>query len=181
MTIQLTTKKKKIITNYQNETLCKTFFSCNIYYVLFKQCCYCFVRCTVYHLSVCKKVNRQYKHHLSCTMHYHRRPYRRTHVRRYFTKSWKIFTGNATITDDFADGLPSVGISQRVEKILLEMPQSPTMLRTDSSLSVCFQWVKITDKITDERTNSKGRGIKCISDRVSLPTELPTDCEKYGG
>jgi hypothetical protein len=32
MTIQLMTKKKKIQTNYQNETLCKTFFSCNIYY-----------------------------------------------------------------------------------------------------------------------------------------------------
>ena len=32
MTIQLTTTKKKILTNYQNEALCKTFFSCNIYY-----------------------------------------------------------------------------------------------------------------------------------------------------
>jgi len=32
MTIQLTTKKKIILTNYQNEALCKTFFSCNIYY-----------------------------------------------------------------------------------------------------------------------------------------------------
>jgi hypothetical protein len=32
MTIQLTMKKKKILTNYQNEALCKTFFSCNIYY-----------------------------------------------------------------------------------------------------------------------------------------------------
>jgi hypothetical protein len=32
MTIQLMTKKKKILINYQNEALCKTFFSCNIYY-----------------------------------------------------------------------------------------------------------------------------------------------------
>jgi len=32
MTIQLMTKKKKIQTNYQNEAMCKTFFSCNIYY-----------------------------------------------------------------------------------------------------------------------------------------------------
>ena len=32
MTIQLTMKKKKILTNYQNEALCKTFFLCNIYY-----------------------------------------------------------------------------------------------------------------------------------------------------
>jgi hypothetical protein len=68
---------------------------------LFKHCCYCFVRWTIYHLSVRRKVNRQYKYHLSCTMHYHRHPYRRT----YFTESWKIITGNATITDDFADGL----------------------------------------------------------------------------
>jgi len=26
MTIQLTVKKKKILTNYQNEAMCKTFF-----------------------------------------------------------------------------------------------------------------------------------------------------------
>jgi hypothetical protein len=32
ITIQLTTKKKKIRTNYQNEALYKTLFSCNIYY-----------------------------------------------------------------------------------------------------------------------------------------------------
>jgi transposase len=32
MTIQLTTKKKKIRTNYQNETLCKTFF--HVIYIL---------------------------------------------------------------------------------------------------------------------------------------------------
>ena len=145
MTIQLTTKKKKIMTNYQNEAMCKTFFHviyimddifCNTKYlfykfVLFKHYCYCFVRWIVYHLSVCRKVNRQYKHQLSCTMHYHQRPYRWTHVRRYFTESWKIFTGNATITDDFADGLLSVSISQRVEKYLLEMPQSPIILQRD--------------------------------------------------
>jgi len=34
-------------------------------YVLFKHCCYCFVRWTIYHLSVCRKVNRQYKYNLS--------------------------------------------------------------------------------------------------------------------
>jgi len=32
ITIQLTMKKKKIRTNYQNEALYKTLFSCNIYY-----------------------------------------------------------------------------------------------------------------------------------------------------
>jgi len=28
-----------------------------------------------------------YKYHLSCTLHYHQHPYRRTHIRRYFTES----------------------------------------------------------------------------------------------
>ena len=32
MTIQLMMKKKKILTNYQNEALCKTLFSCNLDY-----------------------------------------------------------------------------------------------------------------------------------------------------
>jgi len=103
-------------------------------FVLFKHCCYCFVRWTVYHLSVCRKVNRQYKHHLSCTLHYHRRPYRRITVRRHFTVALlempqpspmtlrmdsipsafhSSVAGNATtITDDFVDRFQSVGISQ---------------------------------------------------------------------
>jgi hypothetical protein len=29
--------------------------------------------------------------------------------------------------------------------------------------------------------NIKGLCIKCISDRVRLPTDLPANCEKYGG
>ena len=47
---------------------------CNMKYLFYKFM-YClstlvivFVRCTVYHLSVCRKVNRQYKDNLSCTM-----------------------------------------------------------------------------------------------------------------
>jgi hypothetical protein len=32
MTIQLMTKKKKILTNYQNKALCKALFSCNLDY-----------------------------------------------------------------------------------------------------------------------------------------------------
>jgi hypothetical protein len=53
-------------------------------FVLFKHCCYCFMRWTVCNLSICRKVNRQYKHNLSCTLHYHQRPYRRITVRRPF-------------------------------------------------------------------------------------------------
>jgi hypothetical protein len=78
-------------------------------------------------------------------------------VHRYFTESWEIFTGNATITDVFTDGwnpsvfyrelkniywechnhqrlhrwMESVGILQRAEKYLLGMPQSPTSSQTD--------------------------------------------------
>jgi len=142
-----------------------------------------------------------YKYHLSCTLHYHRCPYRRTHVRQYFTESWKIITGNATLTDDFADGLPSVSISQRVEKYLLEMPQSPTTLQTDYRASAFhrelkkYYWKchnhrrcggripvrrhvvggsKLPTKSPTDCANSKQRGIKCISDRVSLSMELPT-------
>jgi len=59
-----------------------------------------------------------------CKCHNHRRLYRRTTIRWHFIESWKIFTANATITDDFTDGQPSVGISQRVEKYLLQMPHS---------------------------------------------------------
>jgi hypothetical protein len=65
-------------------------------------CCYYFVRWTVNNISVCRKVNRQYKHNLSCTVHDHRRLYQRITVRRHFTES---FTRNAIITDDFVDGL----------------------------------------------------------------------------
>jgi len=79
----------------------------------------------IYNLSVCKRVNRQYKHNLSSTVHNHRCLYRRIQfigilpkvakyllempqspmslqtdtVRRYFTESCKIFTANAILTD----------------------------------------------------------------------------------
>jgi hypothetical protein len=95
---------------------------CNMKY-LFDKCLSVFVWWAVCNLSVCRKVNRQYKHKFSCTVHDHPRPYRWITFRRYFTESYKIFIGNATITDDFADGLPSVGIQQRGS---LEMPQSLT-------------------------------------------------------
>ena len=40
---------------------------------------------------------------------------------------------------------------------------------------------KLQTKSPMDGANSKGRGIKCISDRVSLLTKLPTDDENYGG
>jgi hypothetical protein len=109
---------------------------CNTKYLLFKHCCYCFVQWTIYHLSFCRKVKRQYKHNLSCTMqqlptsiptdsspsafhrefknnylkcHNHRCLYRRNNVHRHFTESSKIITWNATITDVQTDRCTSVG------------------------------------------------------------------------
>jgi len=112
MTIQLTTKKKKIWTNYQNKALCKKHFHviyimddifCNMKYLFYK-----FMYClSTVVIVLC---DGQFNNYLKC--HYHRHPYRRTNVRRHFTESWKIITWNVTITD----GQTSVGISQRVEK-----------------------------------------------------------------
>ena len=109
---------------------------CNTKYLLFKHCCYCFVRWTVYHLSFCRKVNRQYKYNIYCTVqqlptsiptdshlsashrefknnyskcHTHRRKYRRTNIHRHLIESSKIITRNATITDGYTDVIMSVG------------------------------------------------------------------------
>ena len=71
-------------------------------------------------------------------------------VRRHFIESG----GNATITDDFANGLQPVDI---------------------------FRQSTFTDKFTDGWCEFQRAGIKCISNSVPLPTDLPTDCEKYGG
>jgi hypothetical protein len=57
----------------------------------------------VCNLSVYMRVNRQYKHNLSCTVHDYQRLYRQK---------------------------PSVGILQRVAKYLLQIPQSLTSIPT---------------------------------------------------
>jgi hypothetical protein len=59
----------------------------------------------VCNLSVCRRINKQYKHNLSCTMHNHRRLYRR---------------------------IPSIDILPRLAKYLLHIPQSPMSLQTDT-------------------------------------------------
>jgi len=130
-------------------------------------------------------------------MHYHRRPYRWITVRRHFIEN---FTGNATITDEVADELHSVSISQIAS---LEMPQSPTTLQTDSfrrhftksggnailtddladrvqSVGICRQFT-ITDKFIDGWYEFQMSGIKCISNRMSLPTTLLLNPARPGG
>jgi hypothetical protein len=42
--------------------------------------------------------------------HNHRQTFRRPELRRHFTESWKIITGNATITDECSDGFQSIGM-----------------------------------------------------------------------
>jgi hypothetical protein len=86
---------------------------------------------TVCNLSVRRRVNRQYKHNLSCTVHDHRRLYKRKlsvgilpRVEKYLLQMPHSSTSIPTDT-------VSVGILQRVEKYLLEMPQSPTSIPTD--------------------------------------------------
>jgi hypothetical protein len=51
---------------------------------------------------------------------------------------------------------------------------------TDEYIAVGTLSILPTEFLID-RANIKGLCIKCISDRVRLPTDLPTDCEKYGG
>jgi len=148
-------------------------------YVLFKHCCYCFVRWTVYHLSVCRKVNRQCKYNLSCTIHYHRRPYRRTPSafhRELKNNYWKCHIHRwtfwrPTIHRHFTE----------LENNYWKCHNHQRMCRQISVRWYIVDGSILPTKSPTECANSKGRGIKCISDRVILPTELPTDRKKYGG
>jgi len=83
---------------------------CNTKNLLFKHCCYCFVRWTVYHLSFCRKENKQYKYNHFVQCHNHRRQYQQNIIRRHFTESLKTITSNATFTDVNTDRILSVGV-----------------------------------------------------------------------
>jgi len=117
MTIQLTMMMKKIRTNYQNKALCKIFFHviyimddifCNMKYLFYK-----FMYClSTVIIVLCDGQFSNKNNYLKC--HHHRRRYRQTNFHRHFTKSWKIITSNATITDIDTDGQTSVGISQKI-------------------------------------------------------------------
>jgi len=67
------------------------------------------------------------------------------------------------------------------ENNYLKRPQSPMTLPTKQNRSVSCRLLILPTKSLMDCVNSKGRCIKCISDRVRLLTELPTDSEKYGG
>jgi len=97
----------------------------------------------------------------------------------------KIFTRNVTITDVYTDGYSPSAFYRELQKYLLEMPQSPTTLQTDTvrwhftesckniywkchnhrwlyrriqSVGICRQF-KVTDKITDRRCEFQREGI----------------------
>jgi len=152
-------------------------------FVLFKYCCYCFVRWTICNLSVCRKINRQYKHNLSCILHYHRRPYRRIIAHRHFTVASLEMpqASPMTLCTDYS--------RQHFTIASLEMPQpSPMTWRTDyvrRHFKESGGNATITDEFVDgysqsafvgnsqlpiksptDGANSKGQGIKCIFDRV---------------
>jgi len=86
------------------------------------------VRRAVCNLNVCRKVNRQYKHNLSCTVHDHRCLYRRIQSDDIAWSVSKIFTGNATINDGYN---PSA-FHRELQKYLLEMPLSPALIPMDT-------------------------------------------------
>ena len=86
-------------------------------------------------------------------------------------------------TDDITDGLLSVGISQRVRK---ELQQNATVTNgyTEGIKSVGIsqrvrKHLQQNATISDGCTDGIGPSVICRSH--ILPTELPTDVEKYGG
>ena len=142
-------------------------------------------------------------------MNYHRRQYRRTKVRRHFTKSWKIITGKChhhrclyrrpKVRRHFIE---SWEIITRKCHHYWHLYRRPKVRR-----HFIESWKIITEKCHHHRwicrrtyvrryvvggsilpttsptdcANSKGWCIKCISDRVILPTELLTDRENMEG
>jgi hypothetical protein len=110
--------------------------------------------------------------------HLHWRPYRRPIVRRYFTESWKIITGKCHI--------------HRWPKVRRNLTESWKIItgKCHNHRQMCRRIyvgryvvggsILPTTSPTDS-TNSKGRCIKCISDRVIWSTELPTDRENMEG
>ena len=85
----------------------------------------------VCNLSVCRRVNRQYKHNLSCTVHDHRRLYRRKHLVGILSRVAKYLLEMSQSPTFIPRDTVSIDILQRVEKYLLEMLQSPTSLQAD--------------------------------------------------
>jgi hypothetical protein len=126
---------------------------CNTKY-LFYNCSLLLLYCAeVCNLSICRRINRQYKYNLLSTVRHHQRPYRRIPLVGILQRVI-VF---ATITDVHTDGqspsvfyrelqniycichnhrrlysrIPSIGSLLRVAKYLLHLPQSQTSIQTD--------------------------------------------------
>ena len=94
------------------------------------------------------------------------------YVRQHFTESSKIITWNATITDPNTDGLSPSAFHREFENNYLKFHDHRRQYQVGGSI--------LPTQLQTDCTNSKGLCIKCISDRVILLTDLPTDHEKYG-
>jgi len=117
--------------------------------------------------------------YLKC--HCHRRPYQRTNFRRHFTKSWKIITWNATIANVHTDGQRPSAFHRELKNNYLKCHYHRHPYRWIPGRQYVVSGSLLPTTSPTDCANSKERCIKCISDHVMLPTELPTDGEKYGG
>ena len=150
-------------------------------YLLFKHCCYCFVWWTVYHWIFYRKVNRKYKHNISCTLNNHRHPYWRTAVRQHLIESSKIITAKyhnhrrpyrRTVVRRHLTESSKIITPKCHNHRRLYRRRYRRQYRRNTSVGADF-----TDKNTDEMCKFQRVWIECTSNRVSLPT----DREKYGG
>ena len=166
-------------------------------YLLFKHCCYCFVRWSIYHWIFCRKVNRKYKHNTSCTLNNHRRKYRRKPVRRHLTESLKIITLKCHnhrrpyrrtyvrrhLTESSKIITPKCHNHRRPYRRIYRCLYRRIYRRLyRRNLSVGnLSMGKFTDKNTDGMREFQRVWIKCTSVSVILPTESPTNRENFGG
>ena len=97
-------------------------------------CCYYFVRWTVNNISVCRKVNRQYKHNLSCIVHDHRHLYQRITRSSAFHKQLHKYLLEMTLSPTSSIPTDTVRrhFTESCRNICWKCPLSPTSLPTDT-------------------------------------------------
>jgi hypothetical protein len=123
------------------------------------------MRWAVCNLSVYRKINREYKHNLSCIVHDHRRWYRRIQSVGISQRVAKIFTRNSIIIDVYTDKYSPSALQR--ELYLLEMQLSPTSISTDTVrrhfTKSCIYWKSNYHRCLYRRIQSVG-----ISQRVEF-------------
>ena len=99
-------------------------------------------------------------------------------VRRHFTKTCKIFTGNATITDDFTDRYSLLAFHRELQNIYWKCITDVYTDRYSPSIFVGDPKLP-TESLTDS-ANSKRLALMNLCPHA-LSDGIPTNCEKYGG